>query len=65
VTTATEIWLTRTELAERLKIAPATCAQWASRGVGPRYAIFGKFARYRLADVLDWEEQQFGGGDAA
>jgi hypothetical protein len=65
MTTAADTWLTRTELAKRLKVAPATCAQWASRGVGPRYAIFGKFARYRLADVEAWENEQFGGGDAA
>jgi hypothetical protein len=58
-------WLTRPEVAERFKVSPKTLAQWASRGEGPRYAIFGKFARYKLSDCIAWENQQFSGGDAA
>lgn len=59
-------WLTRPEVAQRLKVSPKTLAQWATRGEGPRYAIFGKFARYRLSEVASWENDQFkGGNDAA
>ncbi|ART69105.1 DNA-binding protein [Mycobacterium dioxanotrophicus] len=58
------VWLTRTELAEREKLPVATLAQWASQGKGPRYARFGRHCRYRLSDVIAWEEQQFGDGAA-
>lgn len=59
------VWLTRTELAEREKLPVATLAQWASQGKGPRYARFGKHCRYRLSDVIAWENERFGGPDAA
>ncbi|SHX93500.1 Helix-turn-helix domain [Mycobacteroides abscessus subsp. bolletii] len=52
-------WLTREELAERLSIPVKTLAQWAYLGKGPRYARFGKYARYRLSDVIAWESAQF------
>lgn len=58
-------WLTRPEVGERLKVSPKTLAMWAWQGKGPRYSIFGKFARYRLSDVIAWEQRQFSGGDAA
>ena len=64
----TEVWLTRKEVAAREKMPVATLAQWAHKGQGPRYALFGRHARYRLADVIAWENAQFGGdvdaGDA-
>ena len=56
-----EVWLTRKELAARWKMPPATLAQWAHGKRGPRYAIFGRHARYRLADVIAWEELAAGG----
>jgi len=54
------VWLTRTEVAERLRLPPGTLAQWASREPrrGPKYAVFGRHARYRLSDVIDWENKQ-------
>jgi hypothetical protein len=57
-------WLTRQELAKREKLPPATLAQWGSQGKGPKYAKFGRHVRYRLSDVIAWENAQFG-GDAA
>lgn len=51
-------WLTREELAERLSIPVKTLAQWAYQGKGPRYARFGKYARYRLSEVTAWEDEQ-------
>lgn len=51
-------WLTREELSERLRIPVKTLAQWAHLGKGPRYARFGKYARYRLDDVMAWEQEQ-------
>lgn len=53
-------WLTRSEVAERLRVPARTLAQWAHHGKGPRYAVFGKHARYRLSDVMSWETAQFG-----
>jgi hypothetical protein len=60
----TDVWLTRKEVSVREKIPVATLAEWASQGKGPRYALLGRHARYRLSDVMAWEEAQFG-GDAA
>lgn len=57
-------WLTRSEVAERLRVPARSLAQWAHQGKGPRYAVFGKHARYRLSDVMAWETAQFG-DDAA
>jgi Helix-turn-helix domain len=53
------IWLTRSEVADRFKLPPATLDQWACRGHGPKYALFGRHARYRLSDVIAWENEQF------
>lgn len=57
-------WLTRQEVAKRMKVPPATLAQWASQGRGPRYALFGRHCRYKLDDVIRWENAQFGGADS-
>lgn len=59
-----DVWLTRSELAAREKVPVATLAQWATQGKGPRYARFGRHCRYRLSDVIDWENAQFGGSAA-
>lgn len=59
-----DCWLTRPELAKREKLPVATLAQWASQGKGPRYARFGRHARYRLSDVIAWENAQMTGGAA-
>ncbi|MGO9100939.1 MAG: helix-turn-helix transcriptional regulator [Mycobacterium sp.] len=53
-------FLTRPELAGRWKMPQATLDQWASQGKGPAYALFGRHARYRLSDVIAWENAQFG-----
>jgi predicted DNA-binding transcriptional regulator AlpA len=52
-------WLSRQELADRHGVPVKTPAQWASKGTGPRYAKFGRHVRYRLSDVIDWENKQF------
>jgi predicted DNA-binding transcriptional regulator AlpA len=57
-------WLTRQEVAEREKLPPATLAQWASQGKGPRYRRFGRHVRYALSDVIAWENAQFSRGGA-
>ncbi len=55
-----ETWMTRREVAGRWKMPPSTLDQWASQGRGPKYALFGRHARYRLSDVIRWENEQFG-----
>ena len=56
---AEDRWLSRPELATRLGVPVKTLAEWASKGTGPRYAKFGKHVRYRLSDVIAWENDQF------
>jgi Helix-turn-helix domain len=60
-----DYWLTRPEVGERLRVPEKTLAQWASQHKGPKYHRFGRHCRYRLSDVIAWENAQFGGGDAA
>lgn len=57
--TSEDYWLSRDEVAGRLKLPSKTLAQWASQGKGPRFARMGRFARYRLVDVMAWESEQF------
>ncbi|MFF0531160.1 helix-turn-helix domain-containing protein [Nocardia amikacinitolerans] len=57
-------WLTTNEVASRLKIPPKTLANWASLGKGPRFARIGRHRRYRLEDLIAWEQTMLaqGGG---
>ncbi|OBG29131.1 AlpA family transcriptional regulator [Mycobacterium sp. 852002-51057_SCH5723018] len=52
------IWLSRKQLANRLGVPDKTPAEWATKGTGPKYARFGRHVRYRLSDVLDWEDER-------
>lgn len=61
---ATDVWMTRQEVSDRIRVPVSTLDKWAVLGRGPRYAKFGRHARYRLSDVIAWENRQFG-GDAA
>lgn len=51
-------WLTRDEVADRLRVPAQTLAYWAVKKTGPRYAKFGHHIRYRLSDVIAWENEQ-------
>ena len=55
---ADERWLSRRELADRYGLPIKTLAQWASKGSGPRYARMGRHVRYRLSDIIEWEEKR-------
>lgn len=60
---STDVWLTREEAANRFKLSPKTLAQWASMNSGPVFHKFGGHCRYRLSDVIDWENAQTVRGD--
>jgi len=53
--TAPSPYLTRPEVAARLRIPAKTLAQWAHAGTGPPFGKFGRHVRYHLADVEAWE----------
>lgn len=60
-----DYWLTRQEVADRLKLPVKTLAQWASRGRGPRFRRIGKYTRYRMSELIEWENEQVSGGSSA
>ena len=49
--------LTTDEVSALLKIAPATLVDWRHDQRGPRYYKMGREVRYRLSDVIEWEQQ--------
>lgn len=59
-----DVYLTRDELAARIKFEVNTLAHWAARGEGPTCRKFGGRVRYKLADVEAWEAEQPTGGAA-
>jgi excisionase family DNA binding protein len=48
--------LTVVELAEYLRVPPATVYTWRHRGEGPRSVKVGRHVRYRQVDVDAWLE---------
>jgi excisionase family DNA binding protein len=55
----TYIYLTRAEVAKRLRVTPKTLANWASAGKGPRcIRLDGGHVRYLREEVLAWEQRQ-------
>ncbi|OLT29037.1 hypothetical protein BJF83_13115 [Nocardiopsis sp. CNR-923] len=53
------------ELAEREGVPLATVYQWNHRGEGPRFMKIGRHVRYRMRDVIDWENSRLVGPDDA
>jgi len=51
--------MTPDDLAEREGVPLGTVYQWNSRGDGPPYLKIGRFVRYRLADVIEWENGKY------
>lgn len=50
--------LSRQDIADRYGVPLQTTSAWIQRGYGPRSFRVGKYTRYRLSDVLEWEAQQ-------
>ncbi|MCP2336141.1 helix-turn-helix transcriptional regulator [Actinomadura rupiterrae] len=51
--------LTPEALAERVGVPLETVYRWNSRGGGPRRMKLGRHVRYRLADVIAWEDANY------
>ncbi len=49
------------DVADREGVPVTTVYQWRSRGTGPPGFRVGRHVRYRLADVVAWEERQLAG----
>ncbi len=59
------VWLSSLDVSQRLKMPLKTLASWAIAGHGPRFARMGRFRRYRLSDLLAWEQDQLDSGGGA
>ncbi|MFS2291723.1 MAG: helix-turn-helix domain-containing protein [Actinomadura sp.] len=59
--------LTPDDLAKREGVPVSTVYQWNSRGGGPKFMKIGRHVRYRLSDVVAWENSRYadGGPEAA
>lgn len=53
------------ELAERWKTSQRSLQRWRAEGSGPAYILIGGAVRYRLADVVAFEERMRRGGGAS
>lgn len=50
------------EFADREKVKVQTVRNWRMKGQDPRSFIAGgRYVRYRLSDILEWEEAQMQG----
>jgi excisionase family DNA binding protein len=53
------------DLAERLSVPLETVYGWNKTGRGPQYMRVGRHVRYRLADVIAWENSRVVSGRTA
>jgi len=54
-------YLTQGQLAEHWQVAESTLERWRSEGIGPIYMKMMGRVRYRLSDVMDFEEDSLRG----
>lgn len=47
--------LTVEDFADRVGVPVQTVYDWNTRGLGPTYMRIGRYVRYRLTDVVAWE----------
>lgn len=50
--------LSMQDLADRFQVPLQTIRLWRHKGYGPAGFTVGRYVRYRLADVLTWEQAQ-------
>lgn len=56
--------LTLEELADREDVSVWTVYHWNKAGTGPRYMKIGRHCRYKLSDVITWENERYADGAA-
>ena len=49
--------MTTEQVGELLGLKPATLVDWRHDGKGPRWYKMGRLTRYKLSDVLKWQDQ--------
>jgi len=52
------------DLAARQQVTAETVRTWNKRRTGPPYMRIGRHVRYRLVDVIKWEESRFAAGSS-
>jgi transposase len=50
--------LSEDQVAARYQVSPRTVRRWRYKRTGPAYFYAGRHVRYRLADLLTWEQQR-------
>lgn len=50
--------LSMQDLADRCGVPLQSVRMWRMKGTGPRGMAIGKYIRYRVSDVLEWEESR-------
>ena len=58
-------FLTEIEVAERTHISLATLRRWRLEKRGPKFYKFGSLVRYDKQELVQWEQAQPSGGEAA
>ncbi|PWE30588.1 hypothetical protein DDZ14_14975 [Maritimibacter sp. 55A14] len=58
-------FLRERELASRWRISQRTLQRWRTEGSGPAHVLIGGSVRYRMADVLAFEEGHRLGGNGS
>ncbi len=46
------------DLATRVQVPLSTIYNWNSGGTGPAYFKIGRHVRYRIEDVIRWEDER-------
>lgn len=49
--------MTSEEVADLLKVSRRLLALWRQQSRGPRYYLMGRLVRYRMSDVLAWQQE--------
>ncbi|WP_425547795.1 helix-turn-helix transcriptional regulator [Actinocorallia longicatena] len=53
------------QLADRLGVKEQTIYAWNHKRSGPRFMKIGRLPRYRLSDVVAWENSRYASGPEA
>lgn len=50
----TNVYLTQSEVAQRLRLSPRTLERFRLDGTGPKFVRAGRRILYRLVDIEEW-----------